>query len=100
MLRVHAFIAPPVTNHYAGHQEVKETTMRTETPQAPTRQRVCSGACPFFTPEYDRGRKIAGIGRCEKHDSQLRVQVGDFCLWTQPSLSKSRHAEPPVALPN
>ena len=28
--------------------------MRTETPQAPARQRICSGACPFFVPEYDR----------------------------------------------
>ena len=72
--------------------------MRTEIPQAPARQRICSGACPFFTPEYDRGRKIAGIGRCEKHDSQLRVQVGDVCIWTQPGAERLRHGDAALAL--
>ena len=45
------------------------------------RPRICSGGCQFFSPEYDRGRKIAGMGSCDKHDSQLTVQVGDFCVW-------------------
>ena len=72
--------------------------MPTEIPQAPARHRICSGACPFFSPEYDRGRKIAGIGRCEKHDSQLRVQVGDFCLWARERFAKPAIAQPALAM--
>ena len=45
------------------------------------RPRICSGGCQFFSPEYNKGRKIAGMGSCDKHDSQLSVQVGEFCVW-------------------
>jgi hypothetical protein len=48
--------------------------------------RVCSGACPFFEPLYDLGRKIAGTGACEKHGGEHVVRVGNPCLW--PKLAK------------
>lgn len=43
--------------------------------------RVCSGACPFFEPEYVMGRKVAGTGACEKHRGGTIVHVGHPCLW-------------------
>jgi hypothetical protein len=52
--------------------------------QAPAR--ICSGACPFFEPVYDLGRKVAGTGACEKHGGGITVQVGNACLW--PKLSR------------
>ena len=45
--------------------------------------RICSGACPFFEPVYDLGRKVAGTGACEKHGSGTAVRVGNMCLWTK-----------------
>ena len=56
------------------------------------RPRICSGGCQFFNPEYSRGRKIAGMGTCDKHDSQLTVQVGDFCRWIAGRLNASAAA--------
>ena len=48
--------------------------------QAPAR--ICSGACPFFEPIYDLGRKVAGTGVCGKHGGETTVRVGHPCLWT------------------
>ena len=63
------------------------------------RPRVCSGGCSFFLAEYDRGRKIAGVGTCQKHDSQLPVQVGNLCLWLRFHHEPVAPAEEPTALP-
>ena len=43
--------------------------------------RVCSGACPFFEPLYDLGRKVAGTGMCGKHGGEVAARVGTACLW-------------------
>ena len=48
---------------------------------SPSRRRICSGACPFFVPEYLAGRKVPGVGICAKHASGASVSVGTPCLW-------------------
>jgi len=45
------------------------------------RSRICSGACPFFSPTYQQGRKLPGVGTCDRHESALPVTVGTLCLW-------------------
>ncbi|HZT06999.1 MAG TPA: hypothetical protein VFC51_08200 [Chloroflexota bacterium] len=56
------------------------------------RVRVCSGGCPFFSPEYVNGRKLAGMGCCQKHDSQLTVRVGNACIWPRAGVASQRDA--------
>ncbi len=53
--------------------------------------RICSGACPFFTPIYERGRKIAGKGTCANHASDAATCVGTPCHWKLTRYSR-RHA--------
>ncbi len=53
----------------------------TRAPAALAPARICSGACPFFEPRYDLGRKIAGTGQCDKHGGDTVVQVGSPCQW-------------------
>ncbi len=62
------------------------------------RARICSGGCSFFAPEYQQGRKVAGVGTCQKHDSQCSVQVGIMCLWAQPNMSTTTISSRATAL--
>ena len=65
-------------------------------PHLMARARICSGGCSFFSPQYEYGRKVAGLGACQKHDSQFAVQVGINCLWAQPR-SIAEVSAPPMA---
>jgi len=55
-----------------------------------SRQRICSGACPFFSEQYKEGRKVPGSGTCGYHLSYMAVRVGTLCSWTQPAASALR----------
>src|SRR6266498_853752 len=50
-------------------------------------RRICSGGCDYFTPVYQSGRKIAGVGMCENARCGADVRVGMICLWAKKSLS-------------
>ena len=50
-------------------------------------RRICSGSCDYFTPVYQAGRKIAGVGTCENLHCGSPVQVGMMCLWAKESLT-------------
>jgi hypothetical protein len=51
------------------------------------RRQVCTGACPFFASEYVAGRRVPGVGTCERHASEVAVTVGIECLWTAKATS-------------
>jgi hypothetical protein len=48
-------------------------------------RRICSGSCDYFTPVYQSGRKIAGVGTCENMHCNSPVRVGMMCLWAKES---------------
>ncbi len=50
-------------------------------------RRICSGSCDYFTPVYESGRKIAGVGTCENFHCGSAVRVGIMCLWAKESLT-------------
>jgi len=52
--------------------------------------RICSGACAFFMPVYEQGRKIAGQGLCANHASEAATSVGSLCIWKLSRFSR-RH---------
>ena len=52
--------------------------------------RICSGACAFFVPVYEHGRKLAGQGLCANHASEATTSVGSPCIWKLSRFSR-RH---------
>ncbi len=63
-----------------------------------SRRRICTGACPFFAPEYLGGRKLAGLGSCLKHGSEAEVTVGTLCLWHRDSAPQAVAAAMPQVI--
>ena len=57
-------------------------------------RRICSGSCDYFTPVYQSGRKIAGVGMCENARCGADVRVGMICLWAKKSLSSETFLAP------
>ncbi|MEA2641004.1 MAG: hypothetical protein QOF51_2398, partial [Chloroflexota bacterium] len=56
------------------------------------RQRICSGACPYFVEHYHDGRKVAGVGSCQRQLGGMDVRVGTRCAWERAAMGDRQMA--------
>jgi hypothetical protein len=66
---------------------IQNTASLTVNPGVRSSRRICSGSCDYFTPVYESGRKVAGVGTCENLHCGSAVRVGMMCLWAKESLN-------------
>jgi hypothetical protein len=80
--------SPWLSYEYAREESpIQRTAVLSDYPGVRSARRICSGSCDYFTPVYQSGRKIAGVGTCENLHCGSPVRVGIVCLWAKESLT-------------